>query len=373
MPDQPDAVALTQALIKCASVTPIDAGAIDVVIAVLEPLGFACTKLPFGDVQNLFARRGTKGPHFCFAGHTDVVPPGDEKDWNFSPFGGEIADGKLYGRGASDMKGNIAAFIAAVAKIPADKGSVSLLITGDEEGPAVNGTARVLEWMAENGHIPDAALVGEPTNPETLGEEIKIGRRGSLSGTLTVRGVQGHVAYPKRADNPIPKLARLVDALSSIELDRGNAHFDPSSLQVTNIHVGNTAGNVIPGQAVAQFNIRFNNLWTAEKLEAEMRQVLDLVGPPYALHMHCGADSFMTEPGALTALVSDAVRSVTGRTPKLSTSGGTSDARFITRYCPVVECGITNQTIHQVDEYVTIEDLRALEKIYAEILARYFA
>lgn len=372
MPPLPDAVTLTQSLIKCASVTPIDAGALDVLIAALEPLGFTCTKLPFGDVQNLFARRGEGGPHFCFCGHTDVVPPGDEKDWNFSPFGGEISDGKLYGRGASDMKGNIAAFVAAVAKISDTKGSISLLITGDEEGPAINGTVKVLEWMAQNGHTPDVALVGEPTNPEIMGEEIKIGRRGSLSGTLSVRGVQGHVAYPQRADNPIPKLARLVDALSAMVLDRGTPHFDPSTLQVTNIHVGNTAGNVIPGQATAQFNIRFNNLWNAATLEAEIRKTLDLTGPLYTLHMHCGAESFMTEPGDFTALVSDAVQLATGRTPKLSTSGGTSDARFITKYCPVVEFGVTNKTIHQVDEHVAIDDLRMLEKTYGEILTRYF-
>ncbi len=366
-------ISLTQALIKCASVTPIDAGAIDVVVQALEPLGFTCTRLKFGDIENLFARRGTTAPHFCFAGHTDVVPPGDEKDWNFSPFGGEISDGKIYGRGASDMKGNIAAFIAAVAKTPAHKGSISLLITGDEEGPAINGTIKVLEWMALNGHTPDAALVGEPTNPEKMGDEIKIGRRGSLSGTLTVRGVQGHVAYPQRADNPIPKMARFVDALSSMELDNGTPHFDPSTLQVTNIHVGNTAGNVIPGQATAQFNIRFNNLWTADSLEAEIRTVLDLVGPDYALHMHCGAESFMTEPGDFTTLVSDAVHIVTGRIPKLSTSGGTSDARFVQKYCPVVEFGVINKTIHQVDEHAEIEDLRTLENVYGEILRRYFA
>lgn len=372
MADQ-DVVSLTQALIQCASVTPLDRGAIDVVVNALEPLGFVCTRLKFDDIENLFARRGSTGPHFCFAGHTDVVPAGDEQAWTFPPFGAEISEGRLYGRGASDMKGNIAAFIAAVAKVPGDKGSISLLITGDEEGPAINGTVKVLEWMADHGHIPDVTIVGEPTNPEYMGEEIKIGRRGSLSGTLTVRGIQGHVAYPQRADNPIPKLARFVDALSAMELDDGTPHFDPSTLQVTNIHVGNTAGNVIPGQASAQFNIRFNNHWTAATLETEIRNTLNLVSPDYTLDMTCGAESFMTEPGAFTTLVSDAVHIVTGRIPKLSTSGGTSDARFVQKYCPVVEFGVINKTIHQIDEHVEIEDLRTLEKVYGEILKAYFA
>lgn len=367
-----DVVTLTQDLIRRPSVTPLDAGAIDIVIGELEPLGFTCTKLKFGEIENLFARRGTDGPHFCFAGHTDVVPPGDEKSWNHPPFGAEIADGKIYGRGASDMKGNIAAFIAALSETPPGKGSISLLITGDEEGPAINGTVKVLEWMAQNGHTPDVALVGEPTNPDSMGEEIKIGRRGSLSGTLVVRGVQGHVAYPHRADNPIPKLARMVDALSTLALDSGSAHFGASTLQVTNIHVGNTADNVIPGQAVAKFNIRFNDQWNAASLEEKIRDTLNAIGSDYVLTMHCGAESFLTQPGAFTTLVSDAVKAATGRTPQLSTGGGTSDARFIQKYCPVVECGVTNKTIHQVDEHVVIADLKTLQTIYRDILARYF-
>lgn len=366
-----DGVTLAQKLIQCESVTPADAGAIDVVIAALEPLGFTCTKLKFGDIENLFARRGTTGPHIAFAGHTDVVPPGDLTRWTYPPFAAEIHNGVMYGRGAADMKGNIAAFIAA---IPPEQtsGSISLIITGDEEGPAINGTVKILEWMAANGHTPDVAVVGEPTNPAALGDEIKIGRRGSLSGTLTITGIQGHVAYPDRAYNPIPKLAQMIDALSSQVLDEGSDHFGPSTLQVTNIHVGNTADNVIPGQASATFNIRFNDLWSAEKLGTELRDLLDLVGPDYDLKLHCGAESFLTQPGDFTDLVRDAVQAVTGRTPKFSTSGGTSDARFVTRYCPVVECGLLNETIHKFDECIVVKDLQNLQKIYAEILKRYF-
>lgn len=367
-----DVVALTQTLIQCESVTPADAGAIDVLIGVLEPLGFTCTKLKFGEVENLFARRGDAGPHIAFAGHTDVVPPGDLTRWTHPPFAATIQDAVLYGRGSADMKGNIAAFIAAIPP-QQDHGSISLIITGDEEGPAINGTVKILQWMADHGHIPDVAIVGEPTNPIALGDEIKIGRRGSLTGTLTITGIQGHVAYPHRAYNPIPKLAQMIDALSAQVLDEGSEHFDPSTLQVTNIHVGNTADNVIPGAASARFNIRFNDLWDAQTLEAELRALLDLVGPDYNLKLQCGADSFLTQPGAFTQLVQESVHAVTGRTPKLSTSGGTSDARFITRYCPVVECGLINETIHKFDECVALSDLRDLQKIYGEILQRYFA
>jgi succinyl-diaminopimelate desuccinylase len=367
-----DPVALTQDLVRCASVTPKDEGAQDVLVRALESLGFICTKLKFEDIDNLFARRGIDGPHFCFAGHTDVVPPGDDGAWTSPPFAAAIVDGRIVGRGASDMKGNIAAFIAALSQFTPAKGSISLLITGDEEGPAVNGTAKVLEWMEENGHIPDVCVVGEPTNSDRIGDEIKIGRRGSLSGTLTVRGVQGHVAYPHRADNPVPKLARMVDSLSSLTLDRGSAFFDSSSLQVTNIHVGNTADNVIPAQASARFNVRFNDCWTPQTLEMKIRSTLDKANVKYTLSLSYGADSFITKPGVLTNLVAHAVTDVTGRAPKLSTGGGTSDARFIQRYCPVVECGLINKTIHQVDEYVRIDDLQILEKIYLKILQGYF-
>lgn len=364
-----DVVTLTQDLVRCPSVTPLDAGAIDVLVRVLEPLGFTCTKLKFGDIENLFARRGTTSPHLCFAGHTDVVPAGDDAAWSHPPFAAEIVDGKIIGRGTSDMKGNIAAFVAAIPET--SNGSISLLITGDEEGPAINGTVKVLEWMNENNQIPDACIVGEPSNPDAMGDEIKIGRRGSLTGIITVRGVQGHVAYPHFADNPIPKLARLIDVLSTAEFDTGTAHFGVSNLEFVNIEVGNTADNVIPAQASAKFNIRFNDLWSPETLETEIRSILDQTGDVYELSTVCGAVSFITMPGDLTKLVADAVHDVTGRTPALTTGGGTSDARFVQKYCPVVECGLTNKMIHKVDEFCTIENLKTLQSIYENILQRF--
>jgi len=366
-----DSIELTRALVRCPSVTPEDRGAQDVLIRVLEGLGFTCTKLKFGNIENFFARKGSSGPHLCFAGHTDVVPPGDEAAWSCPPFAAELRDGKIIGRGTADMKGNIAAFTAALSQVDLSKGSVSLLITGDEEGPAVDGTVKVLQWMKDNNHIPDACIVGEPSNPERLGDEIKIGRRGSLSGTITVRGKQGHVAYPERTDNPIPKLARMIDALTSAELDEGTEYFQPSSLQVVNVHVGNTVDNVVPAIASARFNVRFNNLWTAETLEAEIREILDLVDAPYVLECECGAESFMTEPGAFTEMVSSSVAAATGRTPALATGGGTSDARFVEKYCPVVELGLINKTIHQVDEFVLTDDLKMLERIYADIITKF--
>lgn len=366
-----DSIELTRALVRCPSVTPDDCGVQDVLIQHLEDLGFSCTKLKFGDIENFFARKGSSGPHLCFAGHTDVVPAGDEASWSSPPFAGELRDGKIIGRGTADMKGNIAAFVAALSQADLSKGSVSLLITGDEEGPAVNGTVKVLEWMRANGHVPDTCIVGEPSNPEQLGDEIKIGRRGSLSGTITVRGKQGHVAYPERTDNPIPKLARMIDAITSAELDEGTDYFQPSSLQVVNVHVGNTVDNIVPAAASARFNVRFNNLWTAETLEAEIRDILNLVDAPYTLECQCGAESFMTEPGAFTEMVSSSVASITGRIPALSTGGGTSDARFVEKYCPVVELGLINKTIHQVDENVLAEDLKMLERIYIDIITKF--
>lgn len=366
-----DSVELTRALVRRASVTPADQGAQDILIKVLEGLGFSCTKLKFGEIENFFARKGSSGPHLCFAGHTDVVPSGDEAAWSSPPFAAELRDGKIIGRGTSDMKGNIAAFVAALSRADLSQGSVSLLITGDEEGPAVDGTVKVLEWMKDHGHVPDACIVGEPSNPEQIGDEIKIGRRGSLSGTITVLGKQGHVAYPERTDNPIPKLARMIDAITSAELDDGTEYFQPSSLQVVNVHVGNTVDNIVPAAASARFNVRFNNLWTAETLEAEIREILNLVNEPYTLECQCGAESFMTEPGAFTELVVSAVAGATGKTPALSTGGGTSDARFVEKYCPVVELGLINKTIHQVDEFVLTDDLRLLEHIYADIIEKF--
>ncbi|HBR68509.1 MAG TPA: succinyl-diaminopimelate desuccinylase [Rhodospirillaceae bacterium] len=368
---------LTQKLIACPSVTPKDAGAQVLLAATLEKLGFECHHLQFGEVPNLFARLGTGGPHLCYAGHTDVVPPGPEGEWTFGPFNPQVKDGILYGRGASDMKGSIAAFTAGVAayleKNRKPKGSISLLITGDEEGPDnLDGTVRVLEWMKENGHVPDVALVGEPTNPSELGQEIKIGRRGSLTGTITVKGKQGHVAYQKLANNPLPRLVKLLDTLASHKFDEGNEFFDATNLEITTIDVGNTASNIIPGSGRAVFNVRFNDRWSAKTLEAKINEILKTVSGDYTLEARSGSDSFITQPGAWTGTVQKAVADITGKTARYTTSGGTSDARFITKYCPVVEFGGVNATIHQIDENAKVGDLESLTKIYTRILELYF-
>lgn len=371
-----DPVKIAQDSIRCPSVTPLDEGAQQVLIDVLEPLGFECHTLQFDDITNLFARIGNKGPHLCYCGHTDVVPPGDEADWTHPPFDAVIDDGWLYGRGAADMKSNNAAFVAAIAAYINEHGkppgSVSLLITGDEEGESINGTVKVLEWMKDNGQIPDAALVGEPSNPERLGDELKIGRRGSLSGNLTVKGKQGHVAYPKLADNPLPGLLALLQALVSHRFDEGSEFFQPTNLEISSIDVGNPADNVIPAKGTARFNIRFNDKWTSETLEVEIRRVLDSVGGSYELEMWGNAESFLTAPGSFTDLLRDAVTEVTGRTPALTTNGGTSDARFVTHYCPVAEFGLVNKTIHQVDERVRTEDIRQLTEIYKLVIEKFF-
>ncbi|MBM3507228.1 MAG: succinyl-diaminopimelate desuccinylase [Alphaproteobacteria bacterium] len=372
-----DPVALTQALVRCASVTPRDEGALDVLTRALEPLGFTCTRLPYGEgverVHNLFARAGTSSPHFCFAGHTDVVPPGAEAQWRHPPFAARIDGGTLYGRGTADMKGAIAAFVAAVARAGTSKGSVSLLITGDEEGPARNGTKKVLEWMQANGHVPDVALVGEPTSPERLGQAIKVGRRGSMTGRLVVRGIQGHVAYPHVADNPIPRLVRMLAALTEKALDEGSERFQPSNLEVTTVDVGNPATNVIPAEARATFNIRFNDRHTSASLETWIRATLDRVSPKYELSIEVSGESFLTKAGPFPFLLRDVIAEQFGAPPELSTSGGTSDARFITQYCPVAEFGLVSATIHKVDERVPLADLAALTEAYAAILRRYFA
>lgn len=377
------ALTLAQKLIQFPSITPADAGAQDYLKSVLKPLGFEIYDLPFSGndsykVQNFFARRGTSGPHICFAGHTDVVPPGDEAAWSVPPFAGEVRDGRLIGRGSSDMKGQIAAFIAAVEDFIAssdkkDKGSISLLITGDEEKDSINGTARVLEWMKDNNHIPDVCLVGEPSNPDYMGQEIKIGRRGSLTGYLTVKGVQGHVAYPDRANNPLPRLIKYLDALQSTIFDQGSAWFPPTNLEVTTIDVGNPSNNVIPAKGQATFNLRYSDRWTKEAIENKVRLVLDSVSTEYEISFRHGADSFLTQPGEWTALVGHAVENITGKKPATTTSGGTSDARFVAKYCPVVECGMVNKSIHQVDEYCTLDDLENCTAIYQEILKLYFA
>lgn len=372
-------ITLTQKLIACPSVTPEDSGAQDLLATFLSRIGFECHHLPFGEgkdkVPNLFARIGTQGPHLCYAGHTDVVPPGPLESWTYGPFNPEIHDGVLYGRGASDMKGSVAAFAIAVAEHLKNNplsGSISLLITGDEEGPAINGTEKVLEWMAENGHTPDVALVGEPTNPDHLGQEIKIGRRGSLSGTISLTGKQGHVAYQHLADNPLPRLVKLLDVLASYRFDDGTTFFPPTNLELTSIDVGNTADNVIPACGTAKFNIRFNDLWTNETLSAKIRDILNGISKDYTLDLTCGAESFITQPGPWSEIVRNAVQDITGEIPDYTTNGGTSDARFIVRHCPVIECGAVNKTIHQIDENASTGDLENLAKIYKRILEIYF-
>lgn len=371
-----DPVALTQALVRCPSVTPADVGAQDVMRDALQALGFQCHNLPFGNIKNLFARIGVQGPHLCFCGHTDVVPAGNTASWTHDPFSATIMDGRIIGRGTADMKGNIAAFVAATSQYlktnPDFKGSISFLITGDEEAEAINGTVKVLEWMKEHEQLADFYLVGEPSNPEKIGDEIKIGRRGSLNGVLTVKGVQGHVAYPERADNPLPKLVKLVEILSTHIFDMGTAHFSRTNLEITSIDVGNKTANIIPAQGEAHFNIRFNDTWTAETLTKKIRNLLDGTGISYELETSSNAESFVTKVGVLTDLVSTAVSEVTGHTPKLSTGGGTSDARFASLYGPVVEFGLINKTIHKVDEHVMIDDLHLVTAIYQKILERYF-
>lgn len=372
-----DVVELTRALLRCPSVTPRDAGALGVVERELTSLGFTCERLTYGDgderVDNLYARRGTEGPNFCFAGHTDVVPPGDDRAWSHPPFAGELVDGQVIGRGAVDMKGGVAAFIAAVASAPV-KGSVSLLITGDEEGRAIHGTRLVLQTLAARGERIDACLVGEPTSRGWVGSAIKVGRRGSFNAVLTVDGVQGHVAYPELADNPVHRLARLTNALVTTPLDQGTTHFAPSSLQLTSIDVGNPASNVIPAKATARFNIRFNDTFTPESLEARVRETLNAVDTRYDLQATVsGGGAFVTTGGPLLDVARRAVGDVTGRAPELSTSGGTSDARFIRLYAPVVELGLAGESMHKVNEHVSTKDLETLTRIYARMLELFFS
>ncbi|MGE5147172.1 MAG: succinyl-diaminopimelate desuccinylase [Candidatus Eiseniibacteriota bacterium] len=377
-----DPVDLTRALIRCPSVTPRDEGALDVLQKALESLGFACQRLPFGEgaarVDNLYARLGDQAPNFCFAGHTDVVPVGDAKSWTVEPFGATLVDGHVYGRGAADMKGAVAAFVAAVARFldkDKPKGSISLLITGDEEGDAVNGTVRVLDWMKQKGERIDACLVGEPTNPQRLGDMIKIGRRGSLTAKLVVHGVQGHTAYPQLADNPVHRLVRMLDAATRAKLDDGTAHFQPSNLQVTSVDVGNPASNVIPARAEAAFNLRFNDKHTAKSVEAWLRRTFDAAagGGRYDLAIKVSGEAFLTPPGPLSELIAKSVERETGRTPELSTTGGTSDARFIKDHCPVAEFGLVGLTMHKADERSAIADIEALTRIYQAVLQGFFA
>jgi succinyl-diaminopimelate desuccinylase len=379
MSDLADPVALAQALIRCPSVTPADQGALAVLEDALGRLGFRCRRLTFEEpgtapVGNLYARLGDGEPNLAFAGHTDVVPAGDLAAWRVDPFAGVVEGGILYGRGAIDMKGAIAAFVAATARFLAEHrpaGSISLLITGDEEGPAINGTRKLLGWLKEQGERLDACVVGEPTNPTRLGEMIKIGRRGSLTGWLTVPGVQGHAAYPERADNPIPRLLAMLAALTAEPLDGGSAYFQASELVITSIDVGNQASNVIPGAAHATFNIRFNDHHSASSLEAGLHQRLDAVGGRYELRTGASSEPFVTQPGPFSELLESLIERELGVTPELSTSGGTSDARFIKDACPVVEFGLVGATIHQVDERVDLADLEALTRIYQALLTSF--
>jgi succinyl-diaminopimelate desuccinylase len=378
-------LSLAQALLRCPSVTPEEGGALAFIEGVLKEVGFEVHRPVFSapgtpDVENLYARYGSGAPYLLFAGHTDVVPPGDLSRWRHDPFSGEIDGGELYGRGAVDMKGGIACMMAAaldfIREHPDFGGSLGFLITGDEEGPAINGTVKLLEWTKARGERFDHCILGEPTNPNQLGDMIKIGRRGSLTGRLVVEGKQGHVAYPHLAENPVPGMMRLLDSLLREPLDRGTEHFDASNLEVTTVDVGNPATNVIPAEARATFNIRFNDLWNPQALEEEIeRRLREAAGNTvrYRLTMDpTNAVAFLTEPNAFVGFISDAIAAETGRRPALSTTGGTSDARFIVKDCPVVEFGLVGQTMHQVDERVAVADLDRLAGIYRKVLDAYF-
>lgn len=384
MTHSPDVVALAQELIRCPSVTPADHGALDVMSRHLLSAGFRVERVSFDDVNtpsipNLYARFGTAQPCLVFAGHTDVVPPGPLEAWQHQPFAAEIADGALWGRGAVDMKGGLAASLAAALRFCADhpdlKGSIAFLITGDEEGPAINGTIKLLEWARARGEQFDHCILGEPTNREHIGDMMKIGRRGSLTGRLIVQGTQGHVGYPHLADNPIHHIVRLLASLTAPALDEGSAHFDPSTLAITSVDVGNSATNVIPAQARAVFNIRFNDLWTPATLAAHIHERLKAVAGEarYELSFDpTNSISFLTQQGAFVEMMQQAIHDVTGRTAELSTSGGTSDARFIHRYCEVVEFGLIGKTMHKIDEAVGLDDLATLTRIYEHALELYF-
>ena len=387
MLDPKDPVALTQALIQCPSVTPEEGGALRLLDAVLKEHRFDSHIVRFSDentpdVDNLYARIGTQAPCLVFAGHTDVVPTGDETRWSQAPFSGAIIDGILYGRGAADMKGGVAASVSAALNFIKEqgtdfKGSIAFLITGDEEGPAVNGTVKLLEWAKLRGEKFDHCILGEPTNPNTLGDMIKIGRRGSLSGHLVVEGKQGHIAYPHLAENPIRGIVKLIAGLNEEPLDHGTAHFPPSNLEFSTVDVGNKASNVIPQSARASFNIRFNDTWTQDTLKAEIENRLRHIAGNsvrYTVSFEpSNADSFVTAPGPFVDMAIESIEGSTGIRPELSTSGGTSDARFIKNYCPVIEFGLVGQTMHQIDERVPVADIVKLETIYRGFLKRYFS
>ena len=384
-----DVIELTRTLVRCESVTPREAGALQLLEQTLAPLGFKCERMDFtqagtDDVANLYARIGTQGKHFCFAGHSDVVPVGDLSSWTIGPFAAELSGGYLFGRGAADMKGAIAAFTDATARFLSRRGrdfggSISLLITGDEEGPAVNGTVKMLQRLADRGETIDACVVGEPTSSKRFGDMMKIGRRGSMTVDLVVRGVQGHVAYPERLDNAIHRLSAIIEALVREPIDKGSTHFQPTSLQFTTVDVGNPATNIAPGVAKARFNTRFNDLWTSKTLLAHLQERIERANAALGGNgiveygVQVSGESFYTPPGPLSDLVAGAVREVAGVETELSTTGGTSDARFIRSYCPVLEFGLVGESMHKVDEKSAVADLKTLARVYETVLDRYFA
>lgn len=375
-----DPVELTRDLIRKPSVTPADEGAMDMLERVLTGLGFHCRRMKFENIENLYARRGTASPNLCFAGHTDVVPTGSAEAWSSGPFEAEIRDGVLYGRGAVDMKGGIAAWVAAVSRVLAEAevpGSLSLLITGDEEGPALHGTKRVVETLMAEGEVIDACVVGEPSSQQALGDMIKIGRRGSLNSWITVHGKQGHVAYPDRAANPAPVMARLMARLADHRLDEGYEAFQPSNLEITTIDIGNPATNIIPAEAKARLNIRFNPNHTGDALIAWLNAMAGEAQAASGLRIElehlCSGDAFLTEPGAFITGVQDAVEAAVGRRPEASTTGGTSDARFIRAMCPVLELGLVGQTMHQIDERAPVAEIEALAEVYGAVIRTFFA
>jgi len=388
-PNVTDVVELTRALVRCESVTPKEAGALQILERTLEPLGFRCERMDFtqagtDDVANLYARIGTEGRHFCFAGHSDVVPVGDLSSWTIGPFAAELSGGYLFGRGAADMKGAIAAFTDATARFLSRRGrdfggSISLLITGDEEGPAVNGTVKMLKRLAERGETIDVCVVGEPTSSKRFGDMMKIGRRGSMTVDLTVRGVQGHVAYPERLDNAVHRLSAIIEALVREPIDKGSTHFQPTSLQFTTVDVGNKATNIAPGVVRARFNTRFNDLWTSKTLLVHLQERIERASAAIGgngmieYEVSVSGESFYTPPGSLSDLVAGAIRDVAGVEAELSTTGGTSDARFIRSYCPVLEFGLVGESMHKVDEKSAIADLKTLARVYETVLDRFFA
>ena len=382
MSDIVNPIELTSELIQCKSITPKSEGSLDIIISYLEPLGFNCEKIDFGEgiekVENLYARFGTMEPNIAFAGHVDVVPTGDINNWSINPFGGEVKEGKVWGRGAADMKSGIAAFIAAVSDFLKDNknlkefGSISFIITSDEEGKAINGTKKVVDWLKGKSEIISGCIVGEPTNVTRMGDTLKIGRRGSFTGSLTVTGIQGHVGYPHLADNPINSLLKMLEPFSKIYLDEGTKDFQPSSIMITSIDVNNDASNVIPGEVKAKFNIRFNTLHSASSLKAMLEKQFSDVTSNYKFDFFCNAEPFLTNDDFLKTTLQKAIQKVVNINPEKSTSGGTSDARFISKICPVIEFGLVGKTMHKIDENVEVNDIIDLTKIYNQFLFNYF-